>query len=271
MEPWHKGVIYFLVSLVSFPPASFEHFPGRQERLRCLFVWLCVCVFVHSSDSGSYPDKVEIMRTAWTAAGGEKWQRRIFWKYFFLPIKVAQIIWPEWCLFLVLIPAFQHLSIFLGPMWIVSCGVCPMRWRGLFWCDLTAGKPGTPAESDGWAAAHSKGNINWWPWKKGNQQNFQNRMLETACILDLHVHAWMPYISVCAKNSLFQQVMHPLLWCLACGFLVKAVKQRSITSTDAQMCSARRDKQTKYCSFMLAHVEYVEALKKKSHYNIDVE
>lgn len=80
---------------------------------------------------------------------------------------------------------------------------------------------------------------------KGKQQNFQNRMEEIAYVLALHVpvHAWMPYISVCAKNSLSAGDAAPL-WCLACGFLVKAVKQHSITPTDAQMCSARRDKRS---------------------------
>lgn len=71
--------------------------------------------------------------------------------------------------------------------------------------------------------------------KKGEQQNFQNRMGEFACVLNLHAHAWMSYVSVRAKNSLSAGDAPPL-WCLACGFLVKAVKQRSITSTDAQMC-----------------------------------
>lgn len=35
-------------------------------------------------------------------------------------------------------------------------------------------------------------------------------MGEIACVLALHVHAWMPYISVCAKNSLLAGDAAPL-------------------------------------------------------------
>lgn len=242
MEPWHKGVIYFLVSLVSFPPASFEHFPGRQERLRCLFVWLCMCVCTF----------IWFRFISWWRWDHENSMNCSWWREVtvedFLKMFQSGTNHVTWVTSIPSFnPCFQRLSIFPGPMWIVSCGVCPTRWRGLFWCDLTAGKQERRQKVTDEQPLQRKYKL-MTAKKKGNQQNFQNRMRETACILDLYVHAWMPYISVCAKNSLFQQVMRPPLWCLACGFLVKAVKQHSITSTDAQMCSARRDRLSMACS-----------------------
>lgn len=48
-------------------PCFLRIFP-RQEKLWCLCVssrlCVCVCVPAHPSDSGSYPEKVEVMRTA---------------------------------------------------------------------------------------------------------------------------------------------------------------------------------------------------------------
>lgn len=55
---------------------SLKYFPGRR-RFGCLR--MCLCVFAHSFDSGSYPDKVEIMRTMWTVTNEHKWQAS-FWE-----------------------------------------------------------------------------------------------------------------------------------------------------------------------------------------------
>lgn len=131
--------------------------------------------------------------------------------------------------YLVLILAFQHLSIFPDPMWIVPCDICPNQWHGLLWVDLTTGKPVQCNTSRTWRmSSNSLGRkYKLMTAKKWKQENFQNRMQEIACVLDLHMQAWMPYIFVCAKNSLSAGDATPL-WCLACGFLVKAVKQHSI-------------------------------------------
>lgn len=53
----------FLGFLAFLFPTSLKHFPG-WGRFDCFR--MCLCVFAHSFDSGSYPDEVEIMRTVWT-------------------------------------------------------------------------------------------------------------------------------------------------------------------------------------------------------------
>lgn len=66
----------FLGFLAFLFPTSLKYFPGRG-RFGCLR--MCVCVFAHSFDSGSYPDKLEIMRTVWTVTNEHKWQAS-FWE-----------------------------------------------------------------------------------------------------------------------------------------------------------------------------------------------
>lgn len=225
MEPWHKGVIYFLVSAVSFSPCFLWAFP-RQAGEATVPLCVCVCTFIW------------FRFISWRL---RSWEQRELWPEVrsdsggcFRWFKVAEITWSEWCLsklkqillncFEYFFIAFQHLSIFRGPMWILPCGICPVRWHGFLWLDLTAGKPVQCNTGRTWGMRRNSDGRK----KKGKQQNFQNRMGEIACMLNLHVHSWMSCISVCAKNSLWAGDASPL-WCLACGFLVKAVKQHSIT------------------------------------------
>lgn len=252
MEPWHKGVIYFLVSLVSFPSASFEHFPGRQAGEvtvpLCVIVRVCLCIHliqVHILMTLRSWEQHELQLVARSDRGG----------FFFENVSKVGTNHVTWVTSIPSFnPCFQHLSIFPGPMWIVSCGVCPTRWRGLFWCDLTAGKQERPAESDGWAAARSQGNANWWPQKKRGGINKTSKtgcekqpaFWIYMCMPGCHISPYVP------RTHSFSRWCAPPLWCLACGFLVKAVKQHSITSTDAQMLLSQQ-RQTEHGLFMLPH------------------
>lgn len=150
----------------------------------------------------------------------------------------------------------------------VGCALqifCQIQWHAYFQHDPTAGKPLLISQAVTWTLSPSlkcstnirqrmrcKLEEKLEKDKRGNERveiavNKIAKQKAKVCMrVYVHVPACMSYICVCelvyiieAKNSLSAGDASPL-WCPACGFLVKPVKQHSIISTDAQMCSAGR-------------------------------